>query len=391
LGAVGIGLLSKRIGLALLASMLAFSPCATAQDGQLPAAPSDASFDDDAVIASPVGPRFQFGLDYLNWWLREGRIPAVLTTGPQAAEGMIGKPGTQVLYGEQRLQTRHDDQFGGVRPWLDFWLDDAQTIGVAANAFFLERDSTHFKAISDGSTLLARPYFNADGSPGSYIVAGQTPAGLLSGQFVGYSRIELFGEEANLTANLLRCDSCRLDFLAGARFLQMRDRTDLTASSALAIQASLAGLEDHYRAANAYYGGQAGLRGTWTVGRWSAQLTGEVGLGANEEQLREFGDRVFATPYNRSETPGGLTVPPQGINLSRAAVNLVSSAELNVAYRLTEHVSIVGGYTFLLWDRPLRSGDQIDRIVSSAARPAAPFKSDVFWAQGLNLGVVVAW
>ncbi len=345
-----------------------------------------------------AGPRLLVGVEYVLWWLREGRMPATLTTSSQASRGLLGEPDTRVLYGDERLPTRHGDRFNGVRASLAYWFDDAETLGAEGSAFFLERDSTHFKATSDGGTLLARVYENPDGSPASAIIAGAAPAGLRNGGFVGYTRIELFGEEANLVAPLFDRDGFRLELLGGARFLQMRDRTDLTASGhLLPQQAILYGLEDHYRADNAYYGGQVGLRGELARGRWSLNLRGEIGLGGNAEQVRAFGSSLVHTPTERLVTPAGLTVQASNTGtFDRTALNMVIEVGVNVGYRLTDHARVLGGYTFLLWDGALRSADQIDPVVNpnrgtAPARPAIPFKSDVFWAQGLNVGLEFSW
>ena len=69
----------------------------------------------------------------------------------------------------------------------------------------------------------------------------------------------------------------------------------------------------------------------------------------------------------------------------------VANAGLNVGCRLTDHVRLYAGYTFLLWDSPMRSGDQIDLVINGSSRPAIPFKEDLFWAQGLNAGFEVTW
>jgi hypothetical protein len=348
--------------------------------------------------AGPAEARFLAGADYLMWWLREGRIPATLTTSSQASGGLLGQPDTRVLYGDGRLRTRHGDQFAGVRVNFEYRFDADRNLGIEGNAFFLERDSTYFKAVSDGSTLLARPFFNADGSSASEIVAGLAPAGPRNGGFVGYSRIELFGEEANLVAPLLQADSFCLDLFCGARFLQLRDRTDLTATGrSLPDQATLFGLEDHYRIHDAYYGGQLGLRGEFTWGPLSINLRGTIGLGANDEQVRTFGQRIFQTPAVRIVTPAGLTVQASNTGtFDRTALNMVTGAGLNIAYRVTPHIALAGGYTFLLWDSPLRSGDQIDTVVNihpgtAPGRPTVPFKENLFWAQGLNVGLELSW
>lgn len=347
----------------------------------------------EGVAADAAGPRCLVSVDYVLWWLREGRLPATLTTSSPASRGLLDKSDTQVLYGDDRLETRHGDRFNGLRVALGYWFDDARTVGVEGNAFFLERDSTYFKATSDGNYLLARVYENADGSPASSIIAGQAPTGLRNGGFVGYSRIELFGEEANLVAPLLAGDTFRLEGLVGARFLQMRDRTDLTASGrSLPQTTTLFGLEDHYRVENAYYGGQVGLRGELTRGRWFVNLRGEVGLGANVAQVRAFGLSLYQTPQERLVTPTGLTVQASNTGtFDRTPVNMVSEVGLNVGYRVTDGIRLYCGYTFLLWDSPMRSGDQVDLVVNGSSRPTIPFKEDLFWAQGLNGGVEFTW
>ncbi len=334
--------------------------------------------------------RVSVAVDYILWWLREGRMPATLTTSSQASRGLLGQPDTRILYGDDRLETRHGDRFNGIRPAIAYWFDDGRSLGIEADAFFLERDSTHFKATSDGSTLLARVYENPDGSPASVVIGGDAPTGPRTGGFVGYTRIELFGEEANLIAPLICGDACRLEALAGARFLQMRDRTDLTATGYLLPQKStLYGLEDHYRVENAYYGGQLGLRGEASHGRWFVNLRGAIGLGGNVEQVRAFGSNLYQTPHERLVTPTGLAVQASNSGtFDRTELNMVSEVGVNFGCRVTQCLRCYVGYTFLLWDSPLRSADQIDPVV---ARPSIPFKSDLFWAQGLNAGLEFVW
>src|SRR5262245_49895944 len=77
---------------------------------QLNSPPSD-SFD----YVQTNKPRLYASGEYLIWWLHEGRIPAVLTTSSFATKGELGQPDTRVLYGDQRLETRHDDRFVGGR------------------------------------------------------------------------------------------------------------------------------------------------------------------------------------------------------------------------------------------------------------------------------------
>lgn len=337
-------------------------------------------------------------VDYVLWWLREGRVPATLTTSSPSSQGLLGQPDTQTIYGDDRLQTRHGDQFNGIRAYVAWYADDAHSFGLEADAFFLERDSTYFKSTSDGSILLARPYFTTDGQPASYIVAGPSPNGLLRGGFVGYSRVELFGQEANSVFRLVRRDWGSLDLLLGARFLQMRDRTDLNAVSySLPDNKNLYGMDEHYRTHNAYYGGQLGLRNELRQGRWILDTQAEVGLGGDFQSVRSFANTIVQSPLQRISTPTGLIEKLSNIgDFGRTAVNLVTEIDCTVGYQLTSHIELRAGYTLLLWDGPVRSGDQIDLVVNphpgtGPVRPEIPFKQDVFWAQGVNLGARFQW
>lgn len=348
-------------------------------------------------------PRLYASDEYLIWWLREGRIPALLTTSSFGSKGELGQADTRVIYGDQRLETRHDDRFVGGRFMLGWYLGEERSWAIEGGAVFLERDSTYFKVVSDGSTLLARPYINAqDGSSVSEIIAGPTAAGLRNGGFNGYSRIEFFSQEANLVRNLLDGPLGRLDLLAGTRFLQMRDRLDLTAvGRLLPDQTTLYGLTDHFRVHNAFYGGQLGLRGESTWGRWTLGGRGIVALGGTDQLVRTFGDRIFQTPLVRDVQNFGLTVAPSNTGrFERTSFDAFYEVGVNFGYRLGEHVRLFGGYTLYVWNSPLRAGDQVDLVVNpnlitgqpgGSARPTIPFRDDLFWAQGMNFGLELTW
>jgi hypothetical protein len=345
----------------------------------------------------PMEGRWYGRVEYVLWWLREGRLPPTLTTGSAVSQGVLGQDSTRVLYGGDRLETRHGDRFNGIRFALGWWLDPDHSLAVEGGGFFLERDSTYFKAVSSGDTLLARPYINGlTGAPASEVIAGPGPQGTLAGGFNGYSRVELFGEEINLVAPLLEDGAFRLDVLAGARFLQMRDRTDLTsAGRLLPDRATLFGLTDHLRTDDHFYGGQAGLRAEVRRGRWSLDMRSTVALGGTEQIVRAFGDRTFQTPLVKVVLPYGLAVQPGNTGTFHDAdCDVVYEVGINAAYQLTRYVRVLAGYTFLGWASPIRSGDQIDLVVNprqAPGRPAIPFREDFFWAQGVNAGIDVRW
>jgi hypothetical protein len=87
--------------------------------------------------------------------------------------------------------------------------------------------------------------------------------------------------------------------------------------------------------------------------------------------------------------------PSNACVFRRTVLNAVYEVGFDVGFRLTQRMKVFGGYTFLLWDGAVRSGDQVDLVVHpdqpAGVRPWVPFKDDVFWAQGLNFGLEVNW
>ncbi len=320
----------------------------------------------------------KFDGDYVMWWLRRSYLPPILTDG------------TRIVYGDERLETRHADRFIGGRFAVEYGP-------VEVRAFFLERDST-YRTIKPIPTPLAFTYTDgATGRPATEQIAGN---GLVGG-FVGYSRVELFGEEVNGVIPLSDGEGWRVDLLAGARFLQMRDRYHHTATSRNAGPAGgfeagaiLTGVIDNVRSHNAFYGAQVGVRGEMDMGRWFVNGRAAAALGADDQQVRSWGERTYHTPAGRVVTPGGLFVRASNTGkFSRCAVDGVGELALNVGCRLTERVSVSMGYTFLLWLDPIRA-TELDTVIDTragATRPGVQFKGEPFWAQGVNVGLNVRW
>src|SRR5262249_48554946 len=158
--------------------------------------------------------------------------------------------------------------------------------------------------------------------------------------------------------------------------------------------AMIFGLTDHFRTYNLYAGGQAGLRGWLSFRRPTGGGRGVAGLGGNQGEGRGVGGRGGAGPGRRA----GTGLRPAGAARHRGRfiqgdLDWVGEVGLNVGYQLTHWARVFAGYTFLYWDAPLRSGDQIDTTINRSQlgpapqgprRPVIPFKEDALWAQGVN-------
>ncbi len=326
--------------------------------------------------------------ELLVWWLRSGRLPPLVTTGPEASAGVLGRPGVLAVYGDENIDT---NRHLGTRLTLQRWLDEEQNLGLKAGFFFVERNSRNFQAESPGTLLLARPFFNAaTGDLDAAILAGQAGTQpLRAGGFDGLSKIELFGEEAALVAALVVSEQARLDFSAGAYFLQMRERLDLKASHRVPADASLLGVADRFRVHDRFYGGQVGLVGEAFLGGFFLQGRGLIAFGANERVLKTRADSVAQTPAQRLETPLGFLVQPSNLGSFRDTTpDVVFEVGANLGYEVTASLRVYAGYTLIRWQNTIRAGDQIDPTLP---RPGVPFRQDYFWAQGVNCGLELRW
>ena len=123
--------------------------------------------------------------------------------------------------------------------------------------------------------------------------------------------------------------------------------------------------------------------------------------GATDAPVRAFGDQLIQAPTQRVTVPYGFAVQPSNSGkFSHSEFDVVSQISLNASCRLSNCMTLFMGYTFLYWANPLRAGDQLDLEVNptlatgslhGSSRPAIPFRTDNFWAQGVNAGFQLSW
>jgi hypothetical protein len=355
--------------------------------------------------ATAAAPRIEVGVDYLYWFIRSEATPPLVTAGPAGGTATLGQSGTQTVYGDDRLESRHGDRYIGVRFGLDWWFDDAHTFALHGSTFFLERDSSNFTIPWQSSTTIARPYLDAaTGTYQSAVVAGNSAGvGELAGSINVYSRIELFGQDLDGLAILSRGDGWSVGALLGGKFLQMRERLDITATSRLLPdETTLFGTTDHFHTFDHFYGAQTGLIAEFRpTDRLTVRLQGTFALGGDDQEIRTYGDQTFQTPLVRTTKNYGLYVLPSNTgNFERFDFDTVSEASLSIAWDVTRHIRLRLGYSLLLWTNPVRPGDQITPINLSQVAPGSlvgplqptiPWKTDLLWVQGGNAGLEFHW
>ncbi len=350
--------------------------------------------------------RLWFEGDVLLWWIKDSRMPPLVTTSPQSSLGVLGQPGTAVLFGGN---LDNENQLGG-RFRAGLWLDDCHALGVETGFFFLGQRSNDFLTGSGGDRLLARPFFNAafgaqDAEQVANLAVPSLPSLLPLGGRVGVTATSRFwGLEANGTHQLWRDGGSGVALLAGFRYLRLDEGLGIdedlqVPESSPESAGTRFRLDDSFSTCNNFYGGQVGGRGELVRGRWSLDVLGKVALGVSEQRAEVRGATLVTQPGAAPQAfTGALLALPTNIGkYDRDEFAVVPEVGVNVGYRVTRQLRVRAGYTFLYWSSVARPGDQINVAVNSTqippgvlrgpAQPAFSFKGTDFWAQGVNLGI----
>jgi hypothetical protein len=344
--------------------------------------------------------------DGLLGWVRGNRLPPLVTTSPagtaQAAAGVLGQPGTTVLFGDS---IAGDDTRFGFRLGATAWLDTERGWSVDAGFFYLFDRNNSFTAHSpQGSPILARPFFNvATGFPDSQLVAFP---GLSTGSVSGsFQNNNFAGFNLDLQEVLVSTDGFRLQPVLGFRYLQFNDRlavdTNETATGGnLVAPGTQIAASDRFTTRNAFYGADLGVRAECFFDRLSVDFIGKLAVGNLRRSVGISGATQITAPGGTpEELAGGLLALASNSGTFKSN-EWVVAPEFGIAagWNFTPNVQLRLGYTFLLLSDVARAGDQVDQLVNpnlippaqagaSTSHPAFQLKTTDIWVQTLSLGM----
>lgn len=352
--------------------------------------------------------------EYLLWWQRGTPLPPLVTTSPpgtpRSSAGVLGQSGTQILFGNSR---EGEGPLNGGRFTLGYWWDPDETVGIQGSFFFLQNATFAFQDASDGSRILARPFFDAN--PAVNAAASQLVAfpGKFAGLVTAGGSSSLLGAEALLRWGLWGDwdpvsdrRAWRVDVVAGYRYLNLcenlnvhEDLSSIDPLNAPLVPGTRFQLRDLFGTTNDFHAGQLGIIGEIRRGPWSIQGNVKVGLGVNMETATIAGDTLVTVPGTPALlTSGGLLAQPTNIgHYFRDVFAVVPEVGISVAYQVTPRLQLSAGYTCIWWNHVARPGDQIDLVVNSTqlgghlltgpSRPLFAFGDSSYWVQGLTAGV----
>jgi hypothetical protein len=364
---------------------------------------------------------FWVGAEYLIWASKSGPIAAPLvTSSPTSSLGVLGKPGTMVIFGQGTGNNLEYGAASGARLFGGFWFNQREDCGLESSTFALEKKFDRaFSRFSDpsGSPLIASPFKNAITKAEASSFGGTLP-GQNTGGIVVTSATQTWGTELNAILGQTRGRCWRTDLLIGGRYMQLEEDLDIARNTDLlpGITVPFNGgkitapanvlIVDDFGTRNRFYGGQVGWRGELNHDRFYLGLTGKLGIGSTYEEVTVIGNSIATTPAGVLPATGGLLALKTNIGRTTQTVfSTLPEGEFRIGCRLTPHVTVTAAYNFIYWSNVVRPGEQLNRLVNptqlptSAAfgtlfgppQPALPFHQSDFWVQGASLGLIVSY
>ena len=334
--------------------------------------------------------------EFMIWWGKRRQLPPLVTSSPQseprATAGVIGQPGTTVLFGDERVDA--GERFGG-RVTVGQWLDDGKEIGIGGSFFALEECGVRYSMASIGDPILARPFFDT--------FQGQNAAALIafpsvnSGSIDVHSASDVLGAEFFVRRLLTANCGNRLDLIGGYYFTRVDDGLTISSSTLIVDPGGLAAvgttidLVDVFGVRNEFHGGELGLLLERGRGCWTWKVLGKVSIGNLNQTVTVHGETVTTPSGGPAATgTGGLLARPSNSGtFERNEFIYVPEASVNLSRRLNEHLDVSLGYTFIYWSSILLAADQVDMSVNpnGGTSPAFTFNDTDFWVQGVNVGL----
>jgi hypothetical protein len=371
--------------------------------------------------------------DYLGFWVKGNHVPALVTTSPigtpQNQAGVLGQPGTSILFGDQRV---NNDLRSGGRITAGAWLV-GDVLGIEGNYYALGTATTNFSAASTFSAgasndpILARPYFNpappilSPPPPHAALPPAQSATLLAYPNFIfpGVGTINLDGTVHVTTSSTVQSAGVLLQRLVGVdlakdhrmflvggyRWFRMEEGlliTDTinTVGGGLPAGAGFTHL-DSFGTKNSFNGGDVGLQSDLRRGRWLLATQGKLAIGDMHEIVNIDGQ----TKVNNGTTivgfPGGILTQASNMGVYRRdQLALIPELNVKLGFQITPGWRATAGYNFTYISRVARPGNEVDLVVNPpytpgaqqvVARPQYLNNPTDLWLQGVTAGFEYHW
>jgi hypothetical protein len=345
-------------------------------------------------------------VDYMFAWTRGTNLFPLVTTSPpgtaQAAAGVLGQPGTTVLFGNSTVD---EGLRSGIRLGLGGWIDKDHTLGIDTGFFVLESKNALFSASSTGTPILARPFNDVTNAntPASQLIAFP---GISSGSITGSDLSgNIYSFHADLQEVIVADQGFRFSSLFGYRFLRYTDGLALdqnvvSAGGGGVVAGTTIVTSDRFTAQNNFDGGDFGLKTEYTTGPWCLELLTKLAVGNTQRSVGIHGTTTTSVPGSTTVTqPGGFLALSSNTGVfNNNDWTAIPELGLNARWSVNDHLQLSLGYSFLYWSDIAHGADQVTLNLNpnlfpppvAGATPVSPTfqnqRSEI-WIQSLNLGL----
>ncbi|MHB1949269.1 MAG: BBP7 family outer membrane beta-barrel protein [Gammaproteobacteria bacterium] len=380
--------------------------------------------------------RFWFSAEYLAWTIKDAPEPTPLvTSGSLIAEipGAIGQVGTRVVMGGKSI----DSSFhSGGRFSMGYWIDEDYKYGIEGTYLFLSPNSDNHTINTSGlpgSPTLAVPIFDISGftsehhSPGEsvYVLPGPFSTGPgFTGNFTVAIENRLQSAELMGLFKIKEVNCFRMDFLAGLRWVQFREKFVFDVNTSGVSGGPTAGQffnsHDLFDNVDNFYGFNFGLQTKYDSSQIYGLASARLAVGNMNESVQINGSSSTSNgtlffPVNRAAgrvINGGIFAQPSNIgHHSNNIFAVVPELDLQLGYHLLKNLSVFTSYNIVYISNLARPGNLINRNINTtrtalanasrasgsgiaAGGPAGPninFLNTSFWAQGVSFGLTFSY
>lgn len=377
---------------------------------------ADEGYCDSRQCAPACGPGGCLGIDSCSrWWVRSEYLlwritgfqtPPLISRSPSGTgindSGVIGVPGTEVLFGGQ---TVNNDSLSGVRVSLGWYLDQERRKSIALSFFDLGSISENTSATGG---ILARPFFSVDPAstgPNSELVSYP---GVLDGSISAAATTSMQGASAEVMQVLSQMGNRRIGVSAGYAYYYLKDdvsisdrKETLDSSLGLAVGTRLSE-HDQFTSTNRYNGFTLGTNIMVCHRRWTFDAAMKMALGQTKSKASLGGHTTVSVPtadgVDTTTTSGGLLV--LGSNAGSYDLDqfaMVPQLGFDLGFFVTPRMSLHFGYDFIYWSRVARAGELINSSInlsqvapgglSGTASPQFQWRFDDLAIHALDFGL----
>jgi hypothetical protein len=381
---------------------------ATQQPTAAPQAPT-------VLVPAAVGPssadaggQFWVGADFVMAWFRGQNVPPLVTTSPagtaQTSAGILGQPTTGTLFGGAlNEQMRY-----GFRLGAGYWFTPQKDFGVEVGFSMLESQASTFGFTSDGTTILARPFTDANtGLPQAQLVA--FPGNSSGSVFGRVGSGNLYEAHIDFVERITDTPFAQLDGLVGYRFYRYDEGLSVQQNVLPTGPDFAPGTQivtsDGFNTTNEFHGVDLGLRTRFCWESLTVTLLGKIAVGHLDQRVNINGNTVTSVPGASSVVQnGGLFALSSNIGThDRHEWTTMPEIGINLNWQLNPNVQVRLGYSVLFLEHVGRVGDQVPNVINpnllpnsttAGTGPNSPtfsFIHNDISIQSINLGLIFSF